>query len=244
MKKVLFLCVVGILIFCSCAGLEVAMENSKIQVLSNLDNVPFFDSKPGDKVFIRIENFSIYPELNEVNGLVAGKYRKRGFVVVDNPDEANWILQAKIVNVTKEDISARQVKGTDTAGAVITGGGIGAVSGGIWGGNSRDVLAGALIGGILSGAASLTVDSWVKLGYLTIITDIQVKEKKNMLVTSKTTGTENIGGVKNKYKTEGATQWMKYRFQALSRAKKANLEWKDCKDAMIAEISRILSSIL
>ncbi len=170
--------------------------------------------------------------------------KKRGFIITQDPDKAHWILEAKIVNVTKRDISARQVKGTDTAGAAIVGGGVGAMSGGILGGNSRDVLAGALIGGILNGAASLTVDSWVKLGYLTIITDIQVKEKKGSPVMSQSTGSEKIGGVQNKYRTQGETKWMKYRFQALTRAKKANLKWQDCKDTMVSEISRILSSIL
>ncbi len=243
-KKIICVYMMCLFFLGGCAGLEVAMENSKVQVVSNLDNVPFFDSHPGQKVFIDIKNFSNYKELDQINNLVIQKYQKRGFKIVNDPNMADWVVQAKIVNITKNDIPAREVKGVDSAGAAITGGGVGAMAGGMLGGNSRDVLAGALIGGILSGASSLTVDSWVKLGYLTIVTDIQVKERKRVKVQTQITSTQKVGNVEQKYRMQGSTNWIKYRFQALTRAKKANLKWKDCRDAMVDEISRILASLL
>ena len=100
-----------------------------------------------------------------------------------------------------------------------------------------------MIGGVLSGAADLTVNSWVKLGYLTIVTDIQVRER-TQAVKTEITSTQKIGNVEEKVKANIESNWMKYRFQALTRAKKANLKWEDCKDKMVEEISRILASLL
>ena len=229
-------------ILVGCAGLEVAMENSKVEVLSSLDNVPFFDSHPGQKVYVNVKNFSNFQELAMVNEIVKQKYQQRGFVVVNNPDQADWVIQAKIVNIEKKDITARELKGTSSMQGGVAGAGAGALAGAMLGGNSRDVIAGALIGGILTGTANLTVNSWVKLGYFTIVTDIQVKERKNVSVEK--TGTNQIGNIREKIVQKEQENWIKYRFQALTRAKKANLKWEDCKDAMIQEISRIVSSLL
>jgi len=229
-------------ILVGCAGLEVAMENRNVQVISNLDNVPFFETHPGQKVYISIRNFSEYKDLDQLNQLVAQKYQQRGFVVVNSPQQADWTLEAKIVNVKKEDFSAREVKGGSSQQDTVSGAIMGGMAAGFHSGNVRDAVAGAIIGGVLSGAASLTVDSWVKLGYITIITDIQVKERKNVFV--ERTGTQQIGNIKEKVVQKEQENWLKYRFQALTRAKKANLKWEDCKDAMVKEISRILASLL
>jgi len=239
--SVLFLLVVSWLLV-GCAGLEVAMENRNVQVISNLDNVPFFETHPGQKVYISIRNFSEYKELNQLNQLVAQKYQQRGFVIVNSPEQADWTLEAKIVNVRKEDFSASEVKGETSQDAAASGSVFGGALAGASTGSWRSAVAGALIGGVLNSAASLTVNSWVKLGYITIITDIQVKERKNVSV--ERTGTQQIGNVKEKVVQKEQENWLKYRFQALTRAKKANLKWEDCKDAMVKEISRILASLL
>ena len=75
-----------------------------------------------------------------------------------------------------------------------------------------------------------------------MITDIQIKERKNVSV--ERTGTQQIGNVKEKFVQKGKEHWIKYRFQALTRAKKANLKWEDCKDAVVKEVSRILASLM
>jgi len=231
-------------IFAGCAGLEVALENQNVGVVSNLDEVPFFDSYPGQKVYVSIKNFSDYKDLDLLTSLVAERYQKRGFVIVNSLQKAAWVVEAKIVNIKKEDLSARQIKGTSSQEAGMTGSIYGGFVAGANAGSWRSAVAGALIGGILSGAANLTVNSWVKLGYLTIVTDIQVKQRVHGKVVKKVVGETKTGGVKETVSQEGNTTWIKYRFQALTRAKKVNLKWEDCKDAMIKEISRIVASLL
>ncbi len=239
--KVLFL--LCIFVFYSCAGLEVAMENQKLGVVSNLDEVPFFDSQPGQKVYISIKNFSEYQDLDVLNSVVIDRYKKRGFVVVDNLKEADWVVEAKIVNIKKEDFTARQIKGSNSEEAGMTGAVYGGALAGASTGSWRSAVAGALIGGILTGTANLTINSWVKLGYITVVTDIQIKEKVEN-VKRKIVLERKIGGVKEELSKKDSPKWIKYRFQALTRAKKVNLKWKDCKDAMIKEISRIIASML
>jgi len=233
-----------LLIFAGCAGLEVALENKDVGVVSNLDEVPFFDSHPGQKVYVSIKNFSDYEDLNVLTSLVAERYRKRGFVIVDSPQKADWVVEAKIVNIKKEDLSARQIKETSSQEAGMTGSIYGGFVAGANAGSWRSAVAGALIGGVLSGTANLLVNSWVKLGYLTIVTDIQVRQRVHGKVVKKVVGETKTGGVKETVSQEGNTTWIKYRFQALTRAKKVNLKWEDCKDAMIKEISRIVASLL
>jgi len=238
-------CILSVLLvlLCACSGLEVAMENKDVSVLSSLDNVPFLDAQPGQKVYVKIQNFSEYPELGQLSSIVGQKYQQRGFVLTHSPDEADWIIEAKIVNIKKEDYSAREIKGGSSSESAITGAGVGGTAGFLSGGDLRSGLVGALIGGVLSGAADLTVNSWVKLGYLTIVTDIQVRER-TQAVETEITSTQKIGNVEEKVKGNIESNWMKYRFQALTRAKKANLKWEDCKDKMVEEISRILASLL
>ncbi len=232
--RISLMTIVLIFVF-GCAGLEVAMENSKVSVASNLNKVPFFNSHPGEKVYIKIENFSEYKELNLLNKLVKQKYVQRGFKIVNNSNRADWIIEAKIVNIKKEDFSAREIKDTSSAnagmGGAMVGGIIGAASG-----DYRHTIAGALIGGVLTGAANLTVNSWVKLGYITIITDIEVKERKNLAADITREKEKSFG------KKQGS--WINYRFQALTRAKKTNLRWKDCSTSMVQEIARLLGSLL
>jgi len=244
-KMYLFFLMVCFLNLYACAGLEVAMENSEVQVVSNLNDVPFFDIDDAHKkLLVTVQNFSEFQELGQIKKFVAQKYKKRGFQIVNNKDEADWILQAKIVNIKKEDISARELKGSSSSQAGMTGAGIGATAGLVSGSDLRSAAAGALVGGILTGAANLTVNSWVKLGYLTIVTDIQVKERTKSPVISEIVSKQEQGNTVEASTQESESNWLKYRFQALTRAKKVGLEWEDCKDIMVKEITRILSSIL
>ena len=243
-KVVVIFSILVILVFYGCSGLKVAIENQQVQVTSKLNQVPFFDVYPGQKVFVSVKNFSEYSDLDIISSLVTERYSQRGFIIVDDPRQADWVVEAKIVNVKKEDLPARKVikantKEEEGAGIIYSTGFVGVVSESL-----RATIAAGLLGGALTRTLSLAINSGVKLGFITIVTDIQVKEKVKSEIDRKVSGKIETANIKEEIIKQDKTKWIKYRLRAVSIAKKTGLKWEDCSEQMVREITRIVDSLL
>jgi len=241
----LFVAVALLMSVSGCAGLEVALENRKGEVVTSTSDPLFLDVYDSKDIFIKYVNGSGHAPLDKVKKTIVESYKAKGHSIVKDYKKADLIIAVKVLNAKKVAQSAREVKGDDNKGLIG-----GTLAGAAAGSNDGlgGVFAGAIIGGVGGGLADLTVNSFVELGMITLVTDIQVAQRVDGEVNTKITSTMSQGGGTGKAQVEQTQEiksnFRKYRMQAVTRATKANLEWEDVEDKLIKEISRISGQIV
>src|SRR3990172_1467068 len=170
---VAFLIVLSVSTMFGCAATQVAIEKRNLDVQTKMSDLIFLDPVGTDKktVFIDIKNTSDKEVniLQDLTAAIAGK----GYRVVQDPNQAHYLLQGNILSVGKVDPSALQsVMAGGYGGAMfggVVGAGIGAATGQSWG----SMAAGGIIGGI----AETVTGALVKDVYYAMITDVQISAR-------------------------------------------------------------------
>jgi hypothetical protein len=232
-----------------CSGLQVALEHQDLEIVTSTDNIIFLDNFEKNKtVAVQIINASQHEDLDTIKEETKEKLVAKGITVVEDPKEADYVIQARIGNANMQKKSAREVKGGRGEHTALLGGTAGGFAGATSGGSGAAVLAGAVGGAVVGGAADLTVNSWVKMGYVTVMTDVQVIEKTDSPIETVQVNKVSQGGgtgsaviTQTQTRTENA---LRYRMRAVSRANQVNMEWKDCSQAFHKEIVNVLSNIM
>jgi hypothetical protein len=232
-----------------CSGLQVALEHQDLEIVTSTDSIIFLDNFSKDKtVAVQIINASQHADMDSLKSEVETKLTSKGITVIQDPKEADFVIQARIGNANQQKKSAREVKGGRGEHSALLAGTAGGFAGATSGGSGAAVLAGAVGGAALGGAADLTVNSWVKMGYVTIMTEIQIIEKTDAPVeTVQINQVSQGGGSGDATITQTQTRMenaLKYRMRAVSRANQVNMEWEDCTLAFHKEIVNVLSNIM
>ncbi|SFV87599.1 IncF plasmid conjugative transfer surface exclusion protein TraT [hydrothermal vent metagenome] len=185
-------------------------------------------------IFVNIRNTSD-KELN-IEAKIKAALAGRGYSLTQDPDQAQFMLQANILKVGKSD--ARE------SANALDGGFGGALLGGAMGGSSYNATKNAaLVGGILG----FIGDALVKDIYYTMITDLQVRERpmtgeiinqRQNTNVSQGTGTQTIQKVSG-----GQINWKTYRTRIVSTANKANLEFNEAIKSLESGLVRSISGI-
>jgi len=207
-----------------CAATQLALEKKDLDVQTKMSDTIFLDPvAPAKKtVFIDIKNTSD-KEMNilqELSAAIAGK----GYRVVQDPDQAHYLLQVNILSVGKTDPSAlKSVMAGGYGGAVFggaVGAGIGAATGRSWG----SVAAGGVIGGI----AETVSGALVKDVYFAMITDVQISERSAAPV-SQAMGSNLTQGTQTTIQQhiEETVNWKRYRTRIGTSANKVNLKFEE-----------------
>jgi hypothetical protein len=207
-----------------CAATQLALEKRSLDVQTKMSETIFLDPVGPDKktVFIDIKNTSD-KEVNVVSDLNSAIAAK-GYKVVQDPNQAHYMLQANILSVAKTDPSALQsVIGAGYGGAVFggaVGAGIGAATGRSWGS--------AAAGGIIGGIAETVTGALVKDVYYAMITDVQISERSaasvsQVMTSNLTQGTQTTV----QQQVEGATNWKRYRTRIGTSANQVNLKFEE-----------------
>jgi hypothetical protein len=232
-----------------CSGLQVALEHQDLEIVTSTDSIIFLDNFEKNKtVAVQIINASQHEDLDSIKKETEEKLIAKGITVIEDPNVADFVIQARIGNANQQNKSAREVKGGRGEHSALLGGTAGGFAGATSGGSGAAVLAGAVGGAALGGAADLTVNSWVKMGYVTIMTEIQIIEKTDAPVeTVQINQVSQGGGSGDATITQTQTRMenaLKYRMRAVSRANQVNMEWEDCTLAFHKEIVNVLSNIM
>ncbi len=214
------------LIVSSCSGVNTLLKKKNLDVQTKMSHTIFLNPVAPDKkiIYLNIRNTSD-KKLNIVskikNILIAKKY-----IITNNPEQANFILQTNILSVAKTDL---QQANSALAGAVK-----GGVTGGVLSSGSDSnskknaVLFGAAVG-FLSNAI-------VKDTVYTMVTDVQIREKSatSELINQHQKSNISQGSTSTIIQkiTNNKVNWKIYSSRIVSIANQSNLDFITAKEKL------------
>lgn len=215
-----------------CAATEVALTKKDLDVQTKTSTAIFVDPVSPEKRTIYVDVKSGVQEFDRAvfKRLLLESFanNSNGYKVIDDPEKAQYILSAFVLNLEKASPSASQQalgRGYQGGGGVLAGAAIGA--------STNNGYKGALAGAVVGGATDLISGALVKDVTYMLVCDIQIKERaKNGVVvtrdTSINTKVSDNGGV-HQSSTEQSNQ-KEYATRIVTTANKANLKLEEAQD--------------
>jgi outer membrane lipoprotein SlyB len=221
-----------------CSAIYTSMAKSDLQSQTKMSRTIFLEpTAPQNRtVFVQIRNTSDQPAFS-LESQIKEKLIHRGYQVTDDPEQANYWLQANVRRVTQDDGQYGEHALNKGFEGAMTGGYIGSAFGS-GDGKIGTVIAGALIG--------MAVEASTSDVYFTAVTDVLVsvrrkdtevlKIQENTRVKMGTNGSRRIS-------SEGTTDMKQYQTRIVSTANKVNLEYDEAaftlRNGLINSISGI-----
>lgn len=230
-----------------CAATTTAVAKRNLDVQTKMTDSIFLEPVAPDKrtVFIQVRNSSDRPDFT-VEPAIRQKIEAAGYRVVDDPDQAQFMLQANVLQAGRNSETAADAAGEGGFGSAVSGGAVGAGAGYLLGqAGGSDV--GLAVGGALLGAAiGAIADAYVQDVTYTVITDLRVSERARggQVVSqseSQTLGQGSGGSVSQTSST--LTDWKHYQTRIVAVANQANLEWDEAAPFMVDGLTRTIGGI-
>lgn len=240
MMKFIISFVLSICVLTGCAT-ATAIQKTKLDVDTKMSSSIFLEpAAPEEKtIYVQVRNTSDNPSFNIENNVIQA-LRARGYLVTNDPKKANYMLQANVLSAGQIDKRTRDQLMSEGFGSAAIGGAVGAGIGALASGHSD-----ALIGGALAGAAIGTIlnASFKEVTY-SVITDVQVSQRVNKAITSKTTTTLAQGdSSKVSSSSTQSSEWERYQTRVVSTANKANLKVEEATPALVDGMSMAVAGI-
>ncbi len=231
-----------ILALSSCTAMTTAISKRNLDVQTKMSNTIFLDPIADNQrtIFLQIRNTSDKPEFN-ITANIKEKLIARGYVVLNNPDKAHYVLQANILQVGKSNKANAEQSLIGGYGDALAGGFAGAFLGGRNGSTS-----GGVVGGLIGAGVSFVANSMVEDVYYSVTTDLQISEKtkKGTKVTNQSNQSlaqGNSGSTKSTYQETSDSR--KYQTRVLSFANKVNLKWETATPELVKGLSASIAGI-
>lgn len=239
MKKFI-LALLSSLVLASCAT-SAAVQRTNLDVETKMSSSIFLEpAEPEAKtIYVQVRNTSDKPAFNIENNVVQA-LRSRGYLVTNDPNKANYMLQANVLSAGEIDKRTRDQLMTEGFGSAAIGGAVGLGIGALASGHSD-----ALIGGALAGAAlgSILNASFKDTTY-SVVTDVQVSQRMNKAITSRTTRNLKQGDNQTVPNTVTKTSdWERFQTRVVSTANKANLKWEEASPQLVDGLSMSLAGM-
>lgn len=226
-KKFLVICSV-IFLLVGCAATQTMISKRNLDVQTKMSDTVFLNPVEDSQktVYVQIKNTSDKSGFN-IDRKVKTALSHKGYTVVNNFNQAHYLLQANILQVGKVDPSAAEKMFIGGYGSSIQAIGAGVVAGSLMSGNrGAGMLAGGLIGGIIDTVANAAVKDVT----YTVMTDLQISERaaKGSKI-RQTDESELRQGSSSISKQSSSFQagWMRYQTRIMSIANKVNLDFKE-----------------
>lgn len=227
-----------------CAATQVAISKRNLDVQTRMSATVFLDPVRADQrtVFLQIRNTSDQPDLDIASDLMDA-ITSKGYTVVDDPDAAQFVLQANVLQVGKTSPSANETALHGGYGGTLGAGMMGAGAAyAIGAGGSREAVGVAIVGMLVDSVAGAAV----KDVYYSITTDVQIRERLRRGATATA-----ISAHKLAQGTSGSTEvsyqdnveWKASQTRIISTANKMNLEFEEALPAMRAGLTRSLAGL-
>lgn len=226
-----------------CAATQLAIEKHDLDVQTKMSDTIFLDPTPAAKrtIFVQVRNTSDKQDFDIAQD-VAAAIAAKGYRVVNDPDQAQFILQANILQVGKVAPSAARESfggyGTALGGAFVGAAGAAALG---------SVHAAPILGaGLAGGLIEMVANSAVKDVYYTAITDVQIKERQHGDVKSHEDSMHNLkqgnsGGTTVTYSED--TNYRTYQTRVMSVANKVNLDFNEALPPLRGGLVRVISGV-
>jgi hypothetical protein len=239
------LVVVGLL--AGCAATTTAVSKRNLDVQTRMSDSVFIEPVNADRrtVYLNVRNTSDKPDFT-VEPAIRQQLEAAGYRVVEDPDHAQFMLQANVLQAGRNSETAAEAAGAGGFGSAVSGAAVGAGSGYLLGqAGGSDV--GLTVAGALLGAAIGTVaDAYVQDVTYTVITDLRVSERaRGGTVVSQseqqTLGQGSGGSVTQS--SSSVTDWKHYQTRIVSTANKVNVEWDEAAPFMVDGLTRSIGGI-
>ena len=163
-----------LLLLGGCSGLDAVANHGTLDVHTHMSETVFLDPVPESQrtIYLGVRNTSDYPDI-DFRAPLASALSQRGYVIVTDPDEAHYLLQANVLQAGK--LKPGQEQGLLAGGF---GGPLlaGAVAGGLTGGFSGNAGAGVGVGLGVAAASALFDYAYQDVTYAVTV-DIQLAER-------------------------------------------------------------------
>lgn len=239
------LAVVGLV--AGCAATSTAVSKRNLDVQTKMTDSVFIEPVGPDKrtIFVSVRNTSDKPDFT-IEPAIRQQLEASGYRVVDDPDQAQFMLQANVLQAGRSSETAAEAAGSGGFGSAVAGGAVGAGSGYLLGqAGGSDV--GLTIAGALIGAAISTVaDAYVQDVTYTVITDLRVSERApgGVVVSQSEQQTleQGSGGTVTQASST-ITDWQHYQTRIVATANKVNAEWEEAAPFMVDGLTRSIGGI-
>ena len=229
---IIFLVVLGLT---SCAG-ETLIKKANLDVQTKMSSTIFLEpvglSKM--KIYVNIRNTSdkeLHIESRIKNILIS-----KGYALTQDPDSANFMLQANVLKVGKSDLRESE--------SALAGGFGGALIGVALSGDSYNSTRNA---GLAAGILGFVVDAMIEDTVYSMITDIQVRERplagESITQQQNTNVSQGTGTKLTQQTTGGKVNWKTYRSRIISTANKVNLKFDEAQRELENGLIRSISGI-
>jgi hypothetical protein len=193
-------------------------------------------------VFIDIRNTSD-KEL-PIAQLIRDRIIANGFTITDDPDQANYMLQANILSIEKSDLrSASSMLEAGFGGAMLgsTLSQMGSYS------SRRDASREHAKGMLIGATVAMVTDALVDDSLYTMVTDLRVRERprgsETVTQTEKSSLSQGTSTQQRQRVTGGALNWKTYQTRIVSTANQVNLEFDDAREALMEGLVRSIGGI-
>ena len=235
------LTIASILLLNGCSAIDKSIKHGTLDVQTKMSETVFLDPVADNKrtVVLQIRNTSDKKDLDIVSEIKTA-IEDKGYRIVTDPNKANFMIQANILQVGKSTQEDPFSSLTSGYGGALAGGTIGALI------SSNNNYTGAGIGALAGGLIGTVADSAVQVVNYQMITDLQVSEKADGdVVTESSNAQLKQGSSGNKSSSwSQKTKWKKYQTRIISVAKKTNLKFEvalpELKRGLVQSISGLL----
>ena len=244
-RKINFILIFVIIIISSgCASTHTALNKKELVVQIKMSDTIFLEPvSPEERtIYVEVKNTSDRPELN-LNNIIKNDIAKKGYIVVNDPQKAHYLLQANVLQVGQTDLRIDQNSLNQGFGGAVTGGAAGAVIGNILSDNDDAVFAGGLLGAGLG----LLSDAMIKDIVYFVITDLQISERVNKKVRVRERTLVNLRQGSNGSRNISSREihnWKKHQTRIISTANKVNLKLEEALPQLIAGLSNSISGVM
>ena len=244
MQVARFILALGILTqLIGCAATQTAFQKSNLSVNTQQSDTFFLTPTAPEnrKVFVSSSNGSGKSQLDLTSALKQ-KFVAKGYQVVENPDQAQYLVQANILrlDVTSPEHNQKALR-SGYSGA-IPGALLGGVGTAMMTRNDKAIVAGATLGGL----AGTAFDAMLKDVSISLIADIQISEKaqKVQKVEDRTRASFKNGFGSRRHVASGSrkSKWLPYRTRMISTANKVNLSLNEAAQPLVEEMATAISS--
>jgi hypothetical protein len=226
-----------------CAATTTAIGKRTLDVQTKMTDSIFLDPVTTGKktLLVEVRNSSDQPDLDlapEVRAALAA----RGYRLVDDPKDAQFLLQANVLQVGRTSKTAADGTFAKGFGSAVVGGAAGAGLGRVASDQTEVIIAGAVAGV----AASAVADALVQDVTYSIITDIQVSQRagEGVMVTERMSQDLAQGSSGQRIlSTTEVHDWKRYRTRVMSTANQANLDFEDAAPELTAGLTRAIAGI-
>ncbi|BBU68794.1 conjugal transfer protein TraT [Fluviibacter phosphoraccumulans] len=227
-----------------CAATQLAISKRNLDVQTKLSDTIFLSptSDRNKTVFIQVRNTTDKTDF-DLAGPVRQSLQAKGYQVLNEPDNAWFILQANILSIEKTSNNPASSP-FGSYGSALGGAGIGALAASAGNANGRQIAGTALAAGAASGIGEMLANALIKDVYFSVITDVQIKERsKNASNVTTQSSLKNGKGTTTAVNNVEDSRYKVYQTRALSVANQANLNLEEAEPMLQAGLTKVISGI-